>query len=232
MNLKPLMNDQSAGQPTKSGAVATKSTGQTAQSSKVTTSPAPRIPQQPVIFSDRFDGGMTKIDVQFGNLGDPFDDTSPKKVSKSATSAFYQPTDSMASAQAVNHGPASALNSQRAAAGAGPIAHAQSNEHASFASPRAQTNAARPSDQQTMINQQRVLPHQQQQQQQQPPMTIKPVVPAQYSVHPQHHPINASNMVLHPLLYHHQQQQQQQQEVHHTGARTLFCLPTLLPCAF
>ena len=41
-----------------------------------------RIPQQPVIFSDRFDGRMNKIDVQFGNL----DETS---------STFYPQSDSV-----------------------------------------------------------------------------------------------------------------------------------------
>jgi len=54
---------------------------------KVTPPPPPRIPQQPVIFSDHFDGGVNKIDVQFGNLGESYDE--------SASSAFYQPTQSI-----------------------------------------------------------------------------------------------------------------------------------------
>ncbi len=46
----------------------------------------PRIPQQPVIFSDHFDGGTNKIDIQFGNLGESFDDSSSK---------FYQQSGSI-----------------------------------------------------------------------------------------------------------------------------------------
>jgi hypothetical protein len=51
---------------------------------KGTPPPQPRIPQQPVIFSDHFDGGMHKIDVQFGNLDEP-------------SSVFYQPSDAIQS---------------------------------------------------------------------------------------------------------------------------------------
>jgi hypothetical protein len=65
-----------------------KSTGQIL-TTKVTPPPSqPRIPQQPVIFSDHFDGGMNKIDVQFGNLGETFDEPS---------STFYQQTESIPS---------------------------------------------------------------------------------------------------------------------------------------
>jgi hypothetical protein len=54
---------------------------------KVTPSPPqPRIPQQPVIFTDHFDGGVNKIDVQFGNLDEP-----------SSSSAFYSQSESIPS---------------------------------------------------------------------------------------------------------------------------------------
>ncbi|CAF0723636.1 unnamed protein product [Adineta ricciae] len=49
-----------------------------------------RIPHQPVVFSDHFDGGMHKIDVQFGNLGESYDDASAV-----STAPFYQPTGSI-----------------------------------------------------------------------------------------------------------------------------------------
>ncbi|CAF2231539.1 unnamed protein product [Rotaria magnacalcarata] len=52
--------------------------------------PPPRIPQQPVVFSDHFDGGVNKIDVQFGNIGESSEDTS-------SASAFYQQSQSISS---------------------------------------------------------------------------------------------------------------------------------------
>ena len=64
-DFKPLMNDQSTtGQASKS-----KSTGHPLSSKATPTPPpgAPRIPHQPVVFTDRFDGGLSKIDVAFGN---------------------------------------------------------------------------------------------------------------------------------------------------------------------
>ena len=56
-------------------------------SSQPTAQTQQRIPHQPVIFSDHFDGGMHKIDVQFGNLGESYDDAS--------AASFYQPTGSI-----------------------------------------------------------------------------------------------------------------------------------------
>src|SRR5262249_25681639 len=79
MDLKPLMGDQQTGQQQKPNIISSKSTGQNL-TTKLTPPPPPRIPHQPVIFSDRFDGGMHKIDVQFGNLGEPFEDPSSQNV--------------------------------------------------------------------------------------------------------------------------------------------------------
>ncbi len=73
---KPLISDQKS-----------KTTGQILNPKVTPPPPPPRIPQQPVIFSDHFDGGVNKIDVQFGNLGESYDE--------SASSAFYQPTQSI-----------------------------------------------------------------------------------------------------------------------------------------
>ncbi|CAF1018835.1 unnamed protein product [Adineta steineri] len=66
-----------------------KPTGQTINTKVTPPPPTPRIPHQPVIFSDHYDGGVNKIDVQFGNLSDTYDDT--------GSSAFYQQTDSASS---------------------------------------------------------------------------------------------------------------------------------------
>ncbi|CAF3409447.1 unnamed protein product [Rotaria sp. Silwood1] len=68
-----------------------KTTGQSLHT-KVT--PPPRIPQQPVVFSDHFDGGMNKIDVQFGNLGEAFDET---PTTSSSSTAFYQQSQPISS---------------------------------------------------------------------------------------------------------------------------------------
>ncbi|CAF4682384.1 unnamed protein product, partial [Rotaria magnacalcarata] len=73
-----------------------KSTGQNLNT-KGTPSPPqqqqqlPRIPHQPVIFTDRFDGSVNKIDVQFGNLGETSEEQPSHYVSasSSAASAFY-----------------------------------------------------------------------------------------------------------------------------------------------
>ncbi|CAF3866124.1 unnamed protein product [Rotaria sordida] len=141
--------------------------------------PPPRIPQQPVIFSDHFDGGINKIDVQFGNLGEPFDETSTTTTTSSST-PFYPQSQSISSNKI----------SQR------------TTEQSSHISP-----STRPSEQ-LLINQsqqqqqQRILPTQIQQQ---PTIPIKQVVTPQYTVHQQQHPINAQNILLQSLLYHQQQ---------------------------
>ena len=54
-----------------------KTTDQTLNTT-ITSSPSaqPHIPQQSVIFSNRFDGGMNKGDAQCGNIGELFDEPS------------------------------------------------------------------------------------------------------------------------------------------------------------
>jgi len=212
MDLKPLMGDQQTVQQQKSNMISSKSSGQNFNT-KVTPPPPPRIPHQPVIFSDRFDGGMHKIDVQFGNLGESFEDTSSKNVSvpipSSSSSAFYQHSGPITSVTKQNSALSSTQNPQRSIT---TVRH-QPIEQSSFVSPTAHTNSSRLSEQQQqpVMNQQRVLPPQmqQQQQQQQPSMTMKPVVPPQYAVHHQQHQMNAPSLLLQSLLYHHQQQQQE-----------------------
>ena len=139
-----------------------------------------RIPQQPVIFTDHFDGGVNKLDIQFGNL----DDSS----SASSTAMFYQQ-------QKQNDSISSNKLSQRT------TVPQQTNAHIS--------PATRPNDQQQpVMNTQRVL--QTQQQQQQPSMTMKPIVTPQYTVHQQQpapHQLNAQNLLFQSLLYHQQTQQ-------------------------
>ncbi|CAF2824442.1 unnamed protein product [Rotaria sp. Silwood2] len=150
----------------------------TGQSLNTKVTPPLRIPHQPVVFSDHFDGGINKIDVQFGNLGEAFDETPTAKSSSST--AFYQQPQSISSNKI----------SQR------------TTEQSSHISP-----SHRPSEQSVMNQpqpqQQRILPTQIQQQ---PTMPIKPVVAQQYTVHQQQHPINAPNILLQSLLYHPQQQ--------------------------
>ncbi len=222
MDLKPLMGDQQTGQQQKSNMISSKSSGQNFNT-KVTPPPLPRIPHQPVIFSDRFDGGMHKIDVQFGNLGESFEDTSSKNVSvpipSSSSSAFYQHSEPIKSVTKQNSALPSTQNPQRSIT---TVQH-QPTEKSSFVSPTAHTNATRLSEhqQQPVMNQQRILPpqmQQQQQQQQQASLAMKPVVPPQYAVHHQQHQINAPNLLLQSLLFHHQQQQ----EVYRENSRLLF----------
>jgi len=211
MDLKPLMGDQQTGQQQKSNIISSKSTGQNLNT-KVTP-PPPRIPHQPVIFSDRFDGGMHKIDIQFGNLGETFEDTSSQNVSvpipSSSSTTFYQRSEPITSVTKQNSALPSTQNPQRSTT----VRH-QPSEQSSFVSPTAHTHSTRPSEQQQqqpVMNQQRILPpqmQQQQQQQQQPSMTMKPVVPPQYAVHHQQHQMNAPNLLLQSLLFHHQQPQE------------------------
>ena len=217
MDIKPYMSHQSLAQQTKSNVIPSKSTGQN-MNAKITPPPPQRIPHQPVIFSDRFDGGMHKIDVQFGNLGESFEDTSSTNVSvpKPSSSVFYQHTEPMSSTTKQNNTLSSIQISQRPMTTAGTMSH-HSTEQSAFVSPSVRPNTSRPSDQQQqhqqqqqpVMNQQRVLPlqMQQQQQQQQPSMTMKQVVPQQYAVHHQQQQINAQNLLLQTLMY------QQQQEV-------------------
>lgn len=208
------MGDQQTGQhqqQQKSNIISSKPTGQNLNT-KLTPPPQQRIPHQPVIFSDRFDGGMNKIDVQFGNLTETYEDPSSQNVSVpiSSSSAFYQHSAPIPSVTKQNHTLPSTHNSQRSTA----VQH-QPTEQSAFVSPTPHTNSTRSSEQQLqqqpVMNQQRVLPpqmQQQQQQQQQPSMTMKPVVPPQFAVHHQQHQMNASNLLLQSLLYHHQQQQE------------------------
>ena len=215
MDLKPLMGDQQTGQQQqqqKSNIMSSKSTGQNLNT-KVTPPPPPRIPHQPVIFSDRFDGGMHKIDVQFGNLGEPFEDTSSSSqnvsgpISSSASSAFYQHSGPITSVSKQNTTLSSVQNPQRSTAST--VQHPSTGPSA-FISPTTHTNATRISEQpqqQPVMNQQRVLPPQLQQQQQ-ASMTMKSVVPQQYTVHPQPHQMNPQNLLLQSLLFHHPQQQE------------------------
>lgn len=186
---KPLMGNQQQ----KPNIIPSKSTGQNFQT-KVTpplptsqTSGPQRIPLQPVIFSDRFDGGMNKIDVQFGNLNETFDDTS---VSIPPSSSAFYPTSGIKNNDSVPLG----QSAQR------------STEQSAFVSPTTQTNATRSIEQQApVMNQARVLSQQIPQQQQS--MTMKPIVPQPYPVHHQQHAINPQNILLHPLLLHPQQQE-------------------------
>ena len=205
MDLKPLMGDQQTGQQQKSNIISSKPTGQNLNT-KLTSPPLQRIPHQPVIFSDRYDGGINKIDVQFGNLGEPFEDPSAKKmsvpVSSSTSSAFYQHSEPITSVTKQNSASSSVQHPQRSTT----VQH-DPTEQSSFISPTAQTNSTRASEhqqqqqQQPVMNQQRIL---QQQMQQQPSMTMKPVVPPQYAVHHQQHQMNAPNLLLQSLLFHHQ----------------------------
>jgi hypothetical protein len=213
MDLKPLMGGQQTGQQQKSNIISSKSPGQNLNT-KVTPPPL-RIPHQPVIFSDRFDGGMNKIDIQFGNLSEPFDDGSSKNLSapvSSSSSTFYQHSEPVTSVTKRNNVPSSVQHPQRSTTTT--LQHPPT-EQSSFIPPTTQTNSSRPSEQQQqqpVMNQQRILPpqmqqQQQQQQQQQPSMTMKPVVPPQYAVHHQQHQMNAPNILLQSLLFHHQQQE-------------------------
>jgi hypothetical protein len=201
MDLKPLMGDQQTGQQQKSNIISSKPTGQNLNT-KLTPPPLQRIPHQPVIFSDRFDGGINKIDVQFGNLGEPFEDPSAKKksvpVSSSTSSVFYQHSEPITSVTKQNSASSSVQHPQRS------MVQHDPTEQSSFISPATQTNSNRSSEQQQqpVMNQQRIL---QQQMQQQPSMTMKPVVPPQYAVHHQQHQMNAPNLLLQSLLFHHQQ---------------------------
>lgn len=214
MDVKPYMTHQPLGQQAKPNAIPSKSTGPNLNA-KITPPPPQRIPHQPVIFSDRFDGGMHKIDVQFGSLGETFEDASsanvsgPMPSSSSSSSAFYQRTEPISSTARPNNTLSAVQSSQRPTTAATMSHH--STEQSAFVSPSVRPNTARPSEQQQqpVMNQQRVLPlhMQQQQQQQQPSMTMKQVVPPQYAVHHQQQQLNAQNLILQSLIY------QQQQEV-------------------
>ncbi|CAF1530042.1 unnamed protein product [Adineta ricciae] len=218
MDIKPLMNDQQTGQQQKSNTIPSKSFGQT-MNTKVTPPPSQpqRIPHQPVIFSDRFDGGMNKIDIQFGNLTETLEDTParnpPVSISPSSTSAFYQRSEPITSMSQQNNTSSTFHSSQRPTT----LQHSQT-EQSAFVSPLPHANSTRSFEQQQqpVMNQHRVLPsqvqhpqqQQQQQQQQQPSsMSMKPVVPTPYAVHPSQHQMNASNVLLQSLLFHHPQQE-------------------------
>ncbi len=204
MDLKPLMNDQQIGQQQKSNIVSSKSFGQNLNTKVTPPPPPPRIPHQPVIFSDRFDGGINKIDVQFGNLGETYEETSSHNtsvpISSSSSSAFYQRSEPMASVSGQKNTSSSVHHPQRS------TAQHHLTEQSSFISPPTHTNSTRSFEQQQpVMNQQRLLPSQMPQQ---PQMTMKPVVPTPYAVHHQQHQMNAPNLLLQSLLYHHQQQQE------------------------
>lgn len=204
MDIKPIMSDQQMGQQQKVHVIASKPTGPI-PSAKIT--PPPRIPHQPVIFSDRFDGGINKIDVQFGNLGETADETSsqniPVPASSSSASVFYSHSEPVVSTTKPKPAVSSVPHPQRSAAST--VQH-PSGEQSAFVSPPAHTATMRATEP-PVINQQRMVPPQMQQQQQ-PSMTMKPVVPAQYAVHHQQHQMNPPNLLIQSLLYHHQQQQE------------------------
>ena len=200
IDLKPIVNDQQQ----QSNMISSKSTGHNLNTKL--TSP-PRIPHQPVIFSDHFDGGINKIDVQFGNLSEPFEETASSQnlsvPTTSLSSTFYSCSESITSATKQNSASTSVQTSQISAK---TVQHPIS-EQSSFVSPTTHTNLTHLSEQQPVMNQQRILP----QQIQSTSMTMKPIVSPQYAVHHQQHQINPANLLLHPLLFH--QQQQKQQEV-------------------
>lgn len=214
MDVQPYMTHQSVGQQAKPNAIPSKSTGPN-MNAKITPPLPQRIPHQPVIFSDRFDGGMHKIDVQFGNLGESYEDPSSTNISgpipPSSSSAFYQRTEPMSSTAKSNNTLSAVQHSQRPTTAAAATMSHHSTEQSAFISPSARPNTARPSEQQQqqpVINQQRVLPlqMQQQQQQQQPSMTMKQVVPPQYAVHHQQQQLNPQNLILQSLIYQPQQE--------------------------
>ena len=160
----------------------TKSTaGQTSNNAKVTPSPTTqtRIPQQPVIFSDHYNGGINKIDVQFGNLGESFDESSTT-FSPQTESISSNKTSQRTIEQSTNISPSTR-----------PVTNQQQQP------------------QQQQQQQQRVVPIQVQPQPQQPTIPIKPVVTSQYTVQPQHQlpslNIPLQSLLFHPQ----QQQQQQ-----------------------
>ena len=208
MDIQPLMSDQKS---------KTKSSGQTLTSKGVSSSPPPpvpppgRIPHQPVIFSDRFDGGNAKLDIQFGNLGESYDESLTQKISiPTSSSAFYHHSEPMTSMTKQNNASLSTENHQR------------TSEQLSYNSPSMR------STEQPVINQQRLLSSQMQQP---APIAMKPVVPPQYAVHQQQqqqqqqqqHQMNAPSMFLQSLLFH---PQQQLQEVWTVWMRTGDCCTT------
>ena len=205
------MIDSSAGSSNKS-----KPTAGHPVASKVTPTPPPpptqRIPHQPVVFSDRFDGGMSKIDVEFGNLDEGFDvkNASKHSVNVPASSAFYPKTDSISSASKLNNNsPATSATMPNNPARLNTLTHHPSNEQTSFISPTGVSGAARSNEQLPVMNQQRMLPSQIPPNQQ-ASMGMKTVVsPVAYAMHQAQPQMNAPNMALRSLFYH-----PQQQEVH------------------
>lgn len=205
MDLKPMINDSSTGPSNKM-----KSTGHPSTSKATPTPPpAPRIPHQPVVFTDRFDGGLSKIDVEFGNLDEGFDDKTANKhpMNVPTSSTFYSNTDSLGSVGKLNN---TSSSSTTAMSNNPPrltnMAHHPSNEQTSFVSPTGVPNATRPTDQLPVMNQQRLLPSQMAAQQ--PSMAMKTVAPSvAYAVPPPQPQINAQNMALRSLFHHPQQQE-------------------------
>jgi len=226
MDLKPLITDSSAGSSNKSKS----STGPVA-TNKVTPTPPPssipRIPHQPVVFTDRFNGGLSKIDVEFGNLDEGFDEKSASKhpVNVPVTSTFYPSNNSMASVSKLNNN-SSSTNVSSNPTRLTNLTHHPSNEQTSFISPTGISNAPRPTEQLPVMNQQRLLPSQI------PPtqpgsMAMKAVVsPVTYAVHQTQPQMNAPNMALRSLFYHPQQQQQEPVPLDTSYDPTAFSLPS------
>ncbi|CAF1944534.1 unnamed protein product [Rotaria magnacalcarata] len=225
MDLKPILCDQQTGQQQKSNIMSSKSTGQNLNT-KGTPSPPqqqqqlPRIPHQPVIFTDRFDGGVNKIDVQFGNLGETSEEQPSHYVSasSSAASAFYSHSEPITSATKPKNVTSSGQHPQRST-GSG-IQH-QSNEQSAFVSLSTHCNTARLNEQQPVLNQPRMMPTQLQQQ---PSMSMKPVLPTQYTVHHPQHQMNPQSLLLPSLLYH---QQQEPVPLDNSYDPTAFQLPSM-----
>lgn len=203
--IKPLMPDQKPrNKPT---ATAPLTTTKTIASPPPLISGSARIPHQPVIFSDHFDGGMTKIDVEFGNLNETFNDNLPGNLSiptsASSSSAFYthpEPVPVSSSTSLLTKPTSTSIptnNGQRV------------NEQISYISPSMRSTEHQHQHQQPVINSQRILSSQMQQATAAPPppMTMKPVVTPQYAVQQQQHQMNQPNMFLQSLLFHQPGQQ-------------------------
>ena len=189
IDMKPMIVNPSAAPVLKSNPSTSKSSGQVSQNKA--TPPPLRIPQQPVVFSDRFDGGLSKIDVQFGNLTESFDE--PPGMPVSVTGSFFSKSDSTTtagtSAGKINSAASSVSNTTRAAS----LAQHSSNEKSAFMPTGGPSSNNRASEQLPVMNQRTMPSHSQQQP---PSMTMKPVAPAAtYAVHPTQPQINNPNVM-------------------------------------
>lgn len=204
---KTNLNNQSGNASNKSSSSTAKSPGQTLNNNnKATPTPQPRIPQQPVVFSDRFDGGVSKIDVEFGNLGEGFDEKIPNSsMNVSQPLTFYSKNDAISSPSAVpvanvNTNASVVSHAQRSAT----LAQHASNDQSAFMPAAASTNANRGSEQVPMINQRIVV-----QQMQQQSMAMKPGLPQNtYIVHQDASQLNPQTLSYQSILLHHPQQRE------------------------